>query len=186
VGGALEWTDQLSCDDGLLPDAGSDAMTLTCAPVSESTLEGVTIAFPEQPCTFTLAEAAAGIELRYSVVITGALADVITDPQDAGGCQMPGPSGLIVHEVISGGGQRYCLCDTGLCPRTPYTVDLVAGSTPATITWTGRNWDGPSDTGMPLGEPFPPGDYAVEVTAIGTFMSASYQVRGRYPIRLVP
>ena len=91
-------------------------------------------------------------------------------PNDAGNCQAPGASGLIVSGEVDGDGQHYCLCDQGLCPPpSDPPVELVAGSYPETFGWNGVNWNGPSDTANPFGPPFPPGDYIVQVRATGEF-----------------
>jgi hypothetical protein len=66
---------------------------------------------------------------------------------------------------IGGSGVRYCTCDTGCCaPQEAKTISLDRGTKTAKIEWPGKQWDGPSDTGAPLGAPFPPGEYAVTVT----------------------
>lgn len=147
-------------------DAGTDGGTFigSCS----STLPHVCIRFPAQRTSFTLAEAAAGLTFRYEVVIDEDVAGVVTLPQDAGQCGSPSPGGLYVLEQVMGGGQSYCICDTGLCfppPETPVT--LVAGVYPATFAWDGVNWGGPSDTGNPKGAPFPAGTYNVTVSAVG-------------------
>jgi hypothetical protein len=48
-------------------------------------------------------------------------------------------------------------------------VDLVAGVYEASFEWDGREWFGPSDTGNPKGDPFPPGTCQVRVSASGTY-----------------
>jgi hypothetical protein len=168
-------------DGAATPDAAA------CATTDESTLAGVHIVFPAQRCSFTLAEAAAGIEIDYDVVVgAGAPAMVRTRPQDGGGCGMPGPSGLIVFEDLSGGGQRYCRCDEGLCPGGETMSSLVEGTHRATLMWTGRNWMGPSDTGMPLGAPFPAGEYVLRVSSVGRAGATEYSVEGTLAIELTP
>jgi hypothetical protein len=160
-------------------------------PGGASTLPSVTIEFPTQSCTFTLAQAAAGIQVAYQVVVTQDTPGIIADTQDAGGCGSPDSSGIIVFEDLSGNGQHYCLCDTGLCPGpSDIPVTLPAGTYPATFSWSGTNWGGPSDTGQPMGPPFPPGDYTLEVSAIGNRMDVNgtlpFSVTGTFPIHLIP
>jgi hypothetical protein len=87
---------------------------------------------------------------------------------DDGGCQQPDAAGLIVGYTISGGGQRYCLCDQGLCAPRAFMTSAAAGNYYHQIAWDGRNWNGPSDTGNAEGAPFPPGTYTVTLTATGT------------------
>jgi hypothetical protein len=162
-----------------------------CTMGGTSTLPGVSIVFDSQPCTFTLAQAAAGVHIGYQVVVGMSGDSVVPKPQDAGGCGAPGPSGLIVFESLAGGGQHYCLCDVGLCP-TPSTtpVPLVPGMYPGSFAWDGKNWGGPSDTGNPEGAPFPPGQYTLTVSAVGDLVlpdpAAPFQVTGTFSIDLTP
>lgn len=146
-----------------------NAIPPQCDLPSSSNLPGVSIQFADAPCTFSLAQAAAGIHVAYQVVVAQTLSRVHPTPGDAGHCQAPGASGLIVGFSFDGGGQRYCLCDTGLCPATTFTTTPAAGTTDATIDWDGRNWSGPSDTGNPEGAAFPVGTYQLTLTAAGTW-----------------
>ena len=161
-----------------------------CEQTGLSDLPGVSILFPEQDCVFTLAEAAAGLEFSYEVVIDAPLADVTPFHSDAGGCDSPGPSGLITFFTIAGGDENYCLCDQGLCPGTVETIALAPGTFPDTIAWTGVNWGGPSDTNNPKGPPFPPGNYLVTIIAQGTVgpegEAQPFQVQATLAITLVP
>jgi len=168
---------------------GTDAAALTCDSSSTTDLPGVTITFPAQTCVFTLAEAAAGIAVAYDVVVSTTVDGVVPAPQDAGQCGAPGPSGLIVFESLSGGGQGYCLCDQGLCaPPSPTPIQLQPGTYGGTFGWMGRNWSGPSDTGNPMGAPFPPGSYTLSVSAVGTMgpLATPFTVTGTFSVYLVP
>jgi hypothetical protein len=185
------WHLESSCGAMAL-DSGADAPADTgggsCVVTSTSSLPGVTIAF-RQPisCSFTVSQAQAGIAIPYDVLVANGVADVVPTPQDAGMCGQPGSSGLILFERLDGGGQVYCLCDTGLClamPLPPRT--LQAGMYANTFSWNGRNWMGPSDTGNPQGLPFPPGDYTLTVRATGTHSAASFVVSATLAIRLTP
>jgi hypothetical protein len=159
-----------------------------CNVTSTSSLPGVSIAF-HQPvaCEFTLAQAQAGIAIAYDVIVASDVAGVVPKPQDMGDCGQPGSSGLIPFERLQGGGQSYCLCDTGLCramPLPPRT--LLAGRYTNTFSWDGKNWSGPSDTLNPQGAPFPPGDYTLNVSATGTRGTQSFTVSATLAIRLTP
>ncbi|HEX3906057.1 MAG TPA: hypothetical protein VH853_24760 [Polyangia bacterium] len=149
-------------DAPLLPDAGG------CNGLASSDLPGVSLAFPDQPCAYTVAQVAAGIEIDYQEQIVQALADLRPSQWDDGRCQTPDDAGLIVGYEISGAGQSYCRCDVGLCPAQTFDTAVVAGTHGRQIPWDGRNWDGPSDTGNPEGAPFPPGTYTLALTATGT------------------
>lgn len=170
--------------DAAMTDAAPtrDSGPSDCVAEISSTLDGVTIELPDQPCTFTLAEAAAGIDFLYDVVVDAEVANVSYER----GCFEPGPSGLVTSETISGGDQQYCVCDVGLCMSTSEMRTLPAGSHRTTFHWEGRNWFGPSDTGNPMGPPFPAGDYVLEITSSGMHDRASFALTTRWPIHLVP
>ena len=174
---------------------GSSGTTSTgapaCAATERSSLAGVRIVFPAQRCAFTLAEAAAGLTLHYAVEIAADVPKVVPLPQDAGRCDAPGSSGLAVFAKLEGAGQRYCLCDFGLCEGTlPAAAALKAGSYQGEFAWDGRNWDGPSDTMNPKGAPFPVGSYTLTVTAKGTVgdvgAAVPYEVVATFPLALTP
>jgi hypothetical protein len=112
---------------------------------------------------------------------------------DAGRCQQPDDAGLIVSFDISGGSQRYCLCDTGLCATQSLTATTVLGDYVRTISWDGRNWQGPSDTGNPEGAPFPVGSYTLTLTASGTYQEypdassdSTFTITATRPIIITP
>lgn len=175
---------------GTSATAGTGAAP-SCETSASSTLSGVSIAFPEQSCAFTLAQAAAGIAIDYQVVVNPSVQNVVPKPQDAGGCGTPGASGLIVFEELEGGGQKYCLCDVGPCPAPPgNAVNLNEGTYGRTFKWDGKNWDGPSDTVNPEGAPFPPGHYTLHVSAIGDWLvpdgGAPFKVEGTFEVELLP
>jgi hypothetical protein len=140
-------------------------------------------------CTFTLAQAAAGIAIPYTIEIPNDVPNVI--PARQGGCSTAEPSGLYPFEWLEGNGQKYCRCDEGLC-NAPGTdpVTLPQGSYPGTFEWDGKNWNGPSDFGQPKGEPFPAGDYTLEVSATGQYddggMKKDFKVASTLTIHLVP
>jgi hypothetical protein len=159
-----------------------------CSTTSTSSLLGVSIAFRAPViCTFTLAQAQAGITIPYDVVVASDVAGVVPAPEDAGGCGAPGSSGLIVFEKLGGGGQSYCLCDTGLCaPGALPPVTLHAGTYASSFAWSGRNWTGPSDTGNPMGTVFPAGPYVLTVSSKGTVGGTSFVVTAALSIELTP
>src|SRR5581483_3046517 len=73
--------------------SGTGGGTALCATGGMSSLPGVSVVFPDQPCTFTLAQAAAGIHVDYQVVVAQGAGSIVPKPQDAGGCGHPGASG---------------------------------------------------------------------------------------------
>ena len=136
--------------------------------MTSSNLPGVQLTFSEQPCSYTAAEVAAGIQIVYQEVITAAVPGLSPAAGDAGGCAQPDDAGLIVSYRISGAGQNYCLCDTGLCAPQSTVTTTVVGNHTRQIPWDGRNWYGPSDTGNREGAAFPPGTYTIALSASGS------------------
>ncbi len=183
-------SDEVAVDAQTDPNAvAPDTMPSSgCAVTGASSLPGVSIAFRlPVTCTFTVAQALAGIAIPYDVVVANDVAGVILTARDAGGCGQPGNSGLIVFEQLAGNGQSYCLCDTGLCgPAALPPVTLHAGSYAGAFSWDGKNWNGPSDTGNPKGAPFPPGTYALTLRATGTSGGSIFAVSATLAIRLTP
>jgi hypothetical protein len=140
-----------------------------CQPVISSSLPGARLEFTTTNWTYTLEQVQSGITIGYQVVIDTDISGVLPIPTDSGQCEQPGPSGLIVSETISGNGQLYCRCDTGLCPQYAATATrLKRGIYAQHFTWDGRNWTGPSDVDTPKGPLFPPGTYTVTLAAKGT------------------
>jgi hypothetical protein len=176
-------------DASVVPDAASNP---SCTRGGSSTLPGARIDFCASRTTFSLAEAAAGITVDYQLVADRELTGVYTRQQDGGGCGRPDASGLILLAVLSGNGQRYCLCDIGLCIPPPSDVPTTvhAGTYPATFAWDGRNWTGPSDFNQPKGAPFPAGDYVLTLSSLGQVDEAGvrrdFAVTATLPIRLTP
>jgi hypothetical protein len=173
-----------------------------CNGIVESNLPGVSFVFSDGPCSYTLAEVAAGISIDYELRIEQALDGVHPVPLDMGFCDEPDPSGLITGYEISGGTSRYCFCDLGKCARRTFSTRTIPRAYHRTIQWYGRNWLGPSDTDTPQGDAFPPGIYTVTVTAEGTWdgegscdagvcsadggAGLAYQVTARRSITLTP
>jgi hypothetical protein len=169
--------------------SAADATSATaCSTSVSSSLPDVSIEFRAPVmCTFSLAQAAAGVTIPYDIVVANDVSDVVPAPLDAGGCGQPGSSGLIVSEQLAGGGQSYCVCDTGLCPFSPQAATtLHAGRYGGAFSWDGKNWNGPSDTGNAKGAAFPPGTYSLTVRAAGTHASSSFSVSATLAIRLIP
>jgi len=172
--------------------SGSGGGSKCASSIATPTLPGVHLEFTSTKCVFTLAEAAAGIQIDYRIIVDEDILTVVPKPQDDGGCGQPGPSGLIVFEDLSrsGSSDRYCLCDVGLCPAGGTPVTLKAGTYESSFLWDGRNWTGPSDFGNPKGEPFPPGEATLVLSARGEFDEGGtmkgFAVDGKFAIFLVP
>lgn len=179
-------TETSSSTSGETTDTGGEPVL--CEGTSMSSLPGVTIVFPPQPCTFTLAEVQSGVVFHYEVHVEAELPDVQRYRQDAGHCDEPEASGLIVAPRIFGGDEMYCFCNQGLCPGLdiPPTT-LQPDVYPGELEWKGWNWQGPH---VDLGPAFPPGEYTVQERAIGSFKSngadVDYEVLAQLPITLLP
>ena len=180
-----------ACGAGGCPAHTCEEPAFDCGPsVGWTSLAGVHLSFPEQPCTFTLAEAAAGIEIAWELKVLDDVDDVTTQPTDGGGCGTGGVAGIEVGETLAGGEHSYCICDVGLCaPVTPAPFTLVSGTYPSAFEWDGVNWFGPSDFGNPKGDPFPPGQYTLTLRAHGTVgvgpNPAPYTVVATFGVELV-
>lgn len=153
---------------------------------AEDLNRAVRIDFPKDGYTFTLAEVAKGVRIRYQVVVDHDCEAVSPRPFGPSFAETPGPSGLYPRERISGNGHNFCLEDFGLGhpPREEDQrfVTLKKGTYLHSFEWDGRNWNGPSDTSNPRGEPFPAGTYKVTVTMHGVVRTDSgevpYQITG--------
>jgi len=173
-------------DDAVVDDDDAAALIGMCNDVGgTSTLPGACIRMDAQDGLTSVEAAAAGIAIPYTVIVERPIDDVVPFPQDAGGCGRADETGLIVFERLQGGQQVYCRCDQGLCAdfdRTPRTIPAAATS--RDFEWTGRNWQGPSDTNNPLGEPFPPGLYTLTVSASGQIGGENFVVANTFQITL--
>lgn len=166
----------VGCDSG---DVGSreDAQVETLEPVPcavenvTGTLPGVSISISSPNCR--LRRGTAG-SFTYSVTTTSAVPAI--DVPASGSCSCAYRSTQIDSwlswgiggQATSGANQQYCLCDTGCCaPQDATTITPEAGTFTDTIEWSGRTWQGPSDTGNEPGDYFLVGDYAVRVGFYG-------------------
>jgi hypothetical protein len=191
-GGAGAGSSSTASAGGSGGGTGGSGAGAPCQTGGASTLPGVSFEFTTSDCTYTVAEAAAGINIEHAIVAAADVSGVY--PTRQGGCDEVGPHGLLPFAKLAGGAQSYCLCDEGLCggaPPDPYTVPQ--GTHPLTFEWDGVNWTGPSDFGNPKGEPFPPGDYTLTVSAIGQYAEdplsgvlKDFSVSGTFLLHLVP
>jgi hypothetical protein len=170
---------------------GAPQLALAQDPVPEFK-KAVRIVFPEGGYAYTLAEAARGVKIEYTIVVEGDREGVSPRPFGPSFLEPPGPSGLRPRERLSGNGQNYCLEDFGLAapPREedhPFKT-LKKGTYRHAFEWDGRNWSGPSDTQNPKGKPFPAGTYDVTVLLHGTLATdkgpVPYEITGKTKIVL--
>lgn len=161
----------------------------SCAAANASTIPGVHIDITSTDCTLSLSNPTLTID--YQVVIDADVPGIRPVPQDAGSCGQPEASGLITFESVRGGDQKYCLCDVGPCFPEDFPVKTLAkGTFPASFTWDGHNWYGPSDTVNPEGPLFEVGDYEFTVKAKGFQTTANgevpFEVEVAMPVHVVP
>jgi hypothetical protein len=148
-------------------------LTITCKqPTTGIQSQGdinkiVSISFPKSLYTFTLAQVADTIAVPYQIQISNALSSIYAVAQAT--CVEPDSTGLIFLEELYGNGQTYCKCDNGFCfyAQYGYLRNLSPRNHQRRFVWQGRNWYGFSDTGNPLGAPFPAGVYTLRVSANG-------------------
>jgi hypothetical protein len=144
----------------------------------------VKIEFPKDGYTYTLAEAAKGIKIPYTIRVAEDTPGVIAMPTGPSFQEPAGPSGLHPHESIKGQKQLYSLMDFGLAPPPEKVAKtLKKGTYRHEFDWDGRNWRGPSDTSNPKGKAFPAGVYEVEVVLQGEVKTEKgvvpYLIRGK-------
>ena len=148
----------------------------------------IAIQFPQDEYEFTLAEVAGGVEFDYRILVRQGIDNIVPQPQDTEGAEGPGPSGLYPFEKIEGDGQSYSLLDQGMGYSAFPPQRLEPGSHVITFEWDGRNWGGPSDTDMPKGAPFPPGEYKMTVSVEGLLIlegvAQPYEVSGTATVKL--
>lgn len=147
------------------------AASWTCNPKASSTLSGVEVRFDAAgPCQFTRAQARAGIDIPYTLVVAHDVAGVSSHALDIGGCSLRPAGELSLFEALEGNGQYYGLRDIGGCggERSSPPATLRAGTSAHMFHWDGRNWMGPSDTTNPEGAEFPAGVYTLSVSGRGT------------------
>ncbi|MGZ3422219.1 MAG: hypothetical protein ACXVEF_36015 [Polyangiales bacterium] len=139
-----------------------------CKACSETGLTGVRVCISADTCSFN---SGTGGTFTYEVTVDDT-APILHTAATGPGCSVCASWSAdplsFVSWNIGGGSIRYCMCDTGCCaPQTEKTITLDRGKKSGTIDWPGKQWNGPSDTGAPLGDPFPPGTYSVSVSFQG-------------------
>jgi hypothetical protein len=155
-----------------------------CKSCSDPGLTGVRVCVSSETCTF---KSGVGGTFTYEVTVddTAPVLHTAATGPGCGVCASWSADPLsFVSWNIGGAGARYCMCDTGCCaPQPEKTVTLDRGTRSAKIDWPGKQWNGPSDTGAPLGAPFPPGNYTVSVSFSG---AKEGNVTANLPITVTP
>lgn len=192
--------DVTTVPDAASADVAPDVVPGSCDYQYSSTIPHVRISFATSPCTFTLAQAQSGISFPYDLIVDEDVQGFVPAPSRDGA----DAAYLTFQEGLSGGDQKYCVCDTGLslpsCPTTDGglfrpdrgescdPVTIPAGVYHRTFAWDGHNWNGPSDTANPKGALFPAGDYDLTITAgSGSIGDAgALHATGTMRVHLVP
>jgi hypothetical protein len=130
---------------------------------TDDSLPGVTVHVEADRCNFDSGQPG---EFRYEITVAESVSYQVEASSGCGACRpWGGPVQELVSYRIGSGEVHYCECDVGCCPPDQSMAHtLAAGDGTGVIRWPGRQWDGPSDTNNPLGPPFPPGAYDVEVS----------------------
>lgn len=129
--------------------------------------KAIDVKFCKKQYVFTLAEVAKGVKFEYQIIVREDIPNVWAKTQRTADGD-DGKSKLHAFPMISGNNQRYCIRDVGLgLPPRPNFQMIKKGKYKRSFAWTGRNWNGPSDTGAPLRNPFPPGKYKLSVSFVG-------------------
>jgi hypothetical protein len=183
----------LGCGSSSMPSEGGDAyvQTLPDAPCSvdnvTGTLPGVSITISSERCVYRRGERAT---FSYRVAADANVPAIEVPETSSCSCayRTPALETWVAYSIggMSAAGERqiYCLCDTGCCaPRGATTVQPSVGMLDRKIEWSGRTWNGPSDTGNPEGDFFRPGRYSVSVNFTGYGQG---NVLAELPIEIIP
>lgn len=156
--------DTWACPPGTQPVDNCPSAAAPCTVVSTSEIPGVRIEILLDDCRVSRADALeSGVILPYRVVFEDTL-ELTLAGFDEAPCVRPDDDGLQMLATLGGSGVQFCECDQGLCASPEAElVTLQAGSYENSLVWPGRAWNGPSDFGAPLGEPFPFGTYVFEI-----------------------
>ena len=186
-------TDVVTTADVAALDVAADVPAAACVPTYEGSIPGATLDLSKTTCSFSIAAAKGVFNLGYRLTV--ATSEKLSVGGNLGGCP-PSPGsvhgGVATFEQIDGGGQKWCMCDTGLCaPVEPPFVASTPGGYDVVFPWDGKNFQGPSDTGNKPGPAFPPGSYVFSVTVKGNHQKAdgtteSFSAVAKLPIVLTP
>lgn len=148
--------------------------------------------FSRTPYRFSSAEAAGGVTFEYALVVRERTPPLVVIPRSPHTGDNRSDGDIPVFEVLSGNGHGYALYDCGPGAPEPSrpAQPLAKARHEYTMQWDGRNWSGPSDTTMPKGPPFPPGEYKLAVSLWGIVESADgpryFKVEAAAPVEITP
>lgn len=183
--------DSWVCPPGTqLEEECGSAEPADCAFEEASEIPGVRIEMDAPDCRISREEALeTGVTFRYRVIVDSPL-ELVPDELPGARCVTPDDRGVQAIASINGVGGNYCNCDFGRCAGPdPFGITLEEGVHEYELTWSGRSWNGPSDTMVPEGEPFEFGTYVFSVTAAyldGDGVLRSVQARAAQSFELTP
>ena len=139
-----------------LPEQPRPRVAAGCEVNSFSTLPGIRIEFATTDCSWTLAEARAGLRFDYRVRVDRDIKGIVPAVSGVCGCAQPHISGLTLTEELQGDDHRACIGNSGTClGPLEDPVTLRKGTYPGTMTL-----EGTSETSTP-------GNYTLTVRAAG-------------------
>ena len=162
---------------------GGDALRSPCeVDATDPSLPGVRIHLEGDSCVVTTG---VGGTFRYHIEVDAPVDYQI--PDSGGGCSSwcwsaDADVSTLTTYTVTTTTAHYCLCDNGCCDPGTGPAQLAAGSADGTINWPGFQWDGPSDFGAPLGDPFPVGRSEVQVSLD---LPGAGTVTARLPIQVI-
>ena len=176
----------------VIPDAAADVPTSACAPVYTGSIPGATLDLSQTPCVFSISAAKGVFSLPYKIHVASAQKLSVPATNGCNATPTPETGAVVLETVVAGGGQKWCVCDVGLCQvQTPPFTPTIPGDYTVDFTWDGKNWFGPSDTGNQPGPAFPTGTYEFRVSIAGKHQhedgtTVPFAATAVLPIELVP
>jgi hypothetical protein len=119
---------------------------------------GVHFRFTNAKCSYSLKEAAAGIDFGYEIVVD---ADITLTHTTCKGASNAG--GLALEEDVADGKGLHSYCAGGLCPSETTSFVLKAGTYPRTYHWDGYSYAAPADA-CTRETAYPAGSYTLDIS----------------------
>ena len=178
------------CPDGTFAKRSHCSREGCKATTTAEGIDGIRVEFPTR-CQWTVSQVRETVRFRYEIVVDEQIDGVTPLRPEGTTCHEPEGFGLVLGKKIHGNGQSYCRCDRGNCADQPLPETSISpGRFEGYIEWSGRNFDGPSDTGATPGEYFPPGTYELKLWTRGRIdkngRSEPFTVEGTAQIEIVP
>lgn len=151
-----------------LPEQTRPRVAADCEVTSFSNLPGIRIEFTTTDCSWTLAQARAGLHVDYRVRVDRDIKGIVPAASGACGCGQPHISGLTLTEELQGADHRVCIGNAETClGPVEEPVTLRKGTYPGTMTLEGPSEARAGNRAGATGVPFAPGNYTLTVRAAG-------------------